>query len=103
MPTNPNNANKDSVLIKLDFPIEMPPMLKTSPSAAMANETQKVIFTQEVVQVRSSKVPDSNCVPRKMANAQLMMAQSKEIMVFSVIAVGLVIIILANVYITILY
>ena len=68
-------------------------MLKMSPSAAMAKETQKIIFTQEVVQVRSSKVPDSNCVPRKMANAQLMMAHSSEMVVFSVIAVILVLII----------
>lgn len=48
------------------------------------------MFTQEVVQLRPSKVPDSNCVPRKIANAQLMMAQSNEMVVFSVIAVNLV-------------
>ncbi len=42
------------------------------------------MFTQEVVQLRPSKVPDNNCVPKKMANAQLIRAVVKDIVVFSV-------------------
>jgi len=71
----------------------MPPTLKIRPSTAMASDTQNTMFTQEVVQLRPSKVPDSNCVPRKIANAQLIIAQRNEVVVFSVIAVNLALII----------
>ena len=66
------------------MPTAIPPKLKIKPIAAMANETQKTMFTQEVVQLRPSKVPDSNCMPKKMANAQLIRALNKEIDVFMV-------------------
>ena len=92
MPASPTKANKEIVLIKLDLPIEIPPKLKISPIAAIANDTQKSRGTQEVWQLRPSKVPDSNCVPKKMARAQLIRALRTEIVVFSVIAVKLVLI-----------
>ena len=74
------------------MPIETPPKLKINPITAIANDTQNTIFTQEVVQLRPSKVPDNNCVPKKMANAQLIIALRNEMVVFSVMAVKLVLI-----------
>ncbi len=86
MPTKPSKANKDRVLIQLDLPIDTPPKLKINPITAIANDTQNTMFTQEVWQLRPSKVPDNNCVPRKIANAQLIIALRSEMVVFSVIA-----------------
>ncbi len=63
----------------------IPPKLKITPITAIANDAQNTIFTQEVVQLRPSKVPDNNCVPKKMAKAQLMSAHKKDMDVFSVI------------------
>jgi len=84
MPTRPTKAKSARFLIKFDLPTAIPPKLKIKPIAAMANDTQKTMFTQDVVQLRPSKVPDNNCVPKKMANAQLIRALNKDIVVFSV-------------------
>jgi hypothetical protein len=84
MPTKTTKENNEKVLIKFDLPIEIPPKLKISPITEIANDTQKTIFTHEVWQLRPSKVPDNNCVPKKIANAQLMRALKKDIDVFSV-------------------
>lgn len=81
------------VLIQLDLPIVIPPKLKITPITAIANDTQNTIFTHEVWQLRPSKVPDSNCIPKKMAKAQLMIALSTEIDVFRVIFSGPVLIV----------
>ena len=58
-------------------------MLKIKPMIAIANEIQNTVWTHKVWQVRSSKVPDSSCVPKKIASAQLIKAQRREIVVFS--------------------
>ncbi len=73
------------VLIQLDLPIEIPPKLKITPIAAIANEAQNTIFTHEVWQLRPSNVPDNSCMPKKMANAQLTSALKSDIDVLSVI------------------